>query len=74
MLDTSYRIAEDARRDDPAVRSKQSLQFALAHRLGDAADVQVGSLDVLAAGPSEGNLKRGKLFITLSNTAPCVNK
>jgi len=56
-VSTGDAVTEDARRDDPAEGGEKRLQLALAHGFGDAADVQVGSFDVLAAGPGKGNLK-----------------
>ena len=48
---TGHVVAEDAGGDDAAVGGEHALQVLLGHRLRQAADVQVGSLDGFRAGP-----------------------
>lgn len=51
-------VAQDARRDDLAVRLEQRLQVLLGHALGQARNVQVGALDGIGAGSRERHLDR----------------
>ena len=59
-MDTSDAVAKDARGNNASKRRKQRFQLALAHRLWDAADIQIGSFNVLTAWSSKRNLCKEK--------------
>ena len=57
---TCHIVAEDAAGDDVAAGAEESLEVRLCHVLGEARDIEVGTLDGLATGPGVGNL--GEVF------------
>ena len=57
---TCHIVTKDAAGDDVAAGAEESLEVGLCHVLGEAGDIEVGTLDGLATGPGVGNL--GEVF------------
>lgn len=51
LLPTRRLVVEEARSDDVTAPGEHRLHVQVAHRLGQAANVQVGALNVFAARP-----------------------
>ena len=53
---TCHIVTKDAAGDDVATGAEESLEVGLCHVLGEAGDVEVGTLNGLAARPGVGDL------------------
>ena len=53
---TCHIVTKDAAGDDVAAGAEESLEVRLCHVLGEAGDIEVGTLNGLAAGPGVGDL------------------